>query len=66
MASYNESLQAASTSTALQKLEGFANRLFHRNGKHGTQEQRTGLEQEGQLVSENTLQWDRESKFSVK
>uniref|UniRef100_A0A803KFQ7 cAMP-dependent protein kinase n=3 Tax=Xenopus tropicalis TaxID=8364 RepID=A0A803KFQ7_XENTR len=62
MASYNEGSQSAGTTTALQKLEGFANRLFHRNGKSTSQDQRLTLENEGCFVSESTCIWDRTMK----
>ncbi|RMC08535.1 hypothetical protein DUI87_14781 [Hirundo rustica rustica] len=55
--------QGTGTATALQKLEGFANRLFHRHSKNGAHEQRAALENESQQCSEFTVQWD-ESKSS--
>lgn len=50
------------TATALQRLEGFANRLFHRHSKNGAHEQRAALENESQQCSEYTAQWDASSK----
>lgn len=54
--------QGTGTATALQILEGFANRLFHRHSKNGAHEQRAALEGESQRCSEFTVQWDESSK----
>lgn len=54
--------QGPGTTTALQRLEGFANRLFHRHSKSGAHEQKAPLENESQQGSEFTAQWDQSSK----
>lgn len=55
--------QCTGTATALQRLEGFANRLFHRHSKGGAHEQRAALENESQHCSELALLWDKSSKW---
>lgn len=57
--------QCTGTSTALQRLEGFANRLFHRHSKGALQEQKVALENESHHFSELAALWDRSSKCSV-
>uniref|UniRef100_A0A8C3XRI6 cAMP-dependent protein kinase n=1 Tax=Chelydra serpentina TaxID=8475 RepID=A0A8C3XRI6_CHESE len=54
--------QCTGTSTALQKLEGFANRLFHRHSKGALQEQKVALENENHHFSELAALWDRSMK----
>lgn len=54
--------QGPGPGTALQRLEGFANRLFHRHSKSGAHEQKAALEHESQQGSEFTAQWDEASK----
>uniref|UniRef100_A0A8C3PES3 cAMP-dependent protein kinase n=1 Tax=Chrysemys picta bellii TaxID=8478 RepID=A0A8C3PES3_CHRPI len=54
--------QCTGTSTALQKLEGFANRLFHRHSKGSLQEQKVALENESHHFSELAALWDRSMK----
>lgn len=49
--------------TALQKLEGFASRLFHRHSKGTAHDQKTTLENDSLHFSEHTALWDRSSKF---
>uniref|UniRef100_A0A493T864 cAMP-dependent protein kinase n=1 Tax=Anas platyrhynchos platyrhynchos TaxID=8840 RepID=A0A493T864_ANAPP len=53
--------QCTGTATALQRLEGFANRLFHRHSKGGTHEQRVPLENESHF-SELAVLWDKSMK----
>ncbi|XP_004431595.1 cAMP-dependent protein kinase catalytic subunit beta isoform X1 [Diceros bicornis minor] len=48
--------------TALQKLEGFANRLFHRHSKSFVHDQKTALENDSFHFSEHTALWDRSMK----
>lgn len=66
MAAYKElsCSQHTGTSTALQKLEGFASRLFHRHSKGTAHDQRAALESDSPRVSEQTALWDRSSKCS--
>ncbi|XP_075012232.1 cAMP-dependent protein kinase catalytic subunit beta isoform X2 [Calonectris borealis] len=54
--------QCTGTATALQRLEGFANRLFHRHSKSGVPEQRAALENESQHCSELAVLWDKSMK----
>uniref|UniRef100_A0A8D2NUQ7 cAMP-dependent protein kinase n=1 Tax=Zosterops lateralis melanops TaxID=1220523 RepID=A0A8D2NUQ7_ZOSLA len=54
--------QGPGPGTALQRLEGFANRLFHRHSKSGAHEQKAALEHESQQGSEFTAQWDEAMK----
>ncbi|XP_064928757.1 cAMP-dependent protein kinase catalytic subunit beta isoform X3 [Columba livia] len=51
--------QCTGTATALQRLEGFANRLFHRHSKSGPHDQRAALEHESQRCSELAVLWDK-------
>lgn len=55
--------QHTGTPTALQKLEGFASRLFHRHSKGTAQDQKAALEEEGLQASEHTASWDKPSKW---
>uniref|UniRef100_A0A8D1J196 cAMP-dependent protein kinase n=2 Tax=Sus scrofa TaxID=9823 RepID=A0A8D1J196_PIG len=48
--------------TALQKLEGFASRLFHRHSKGTAHDQKTTLENDSLHFSEHTVLWDRSMK----
>lgn len=65
MAAYRELAcnQHTGTSTALQKLEGFANRIFHRHSKSSAHDQKTALENDSLHFCEHTALWDRSSKF---
>lgn len=65
MAAHKElsSGQHSGTPTALQKLEGFASRLFHRHSRGTTQEHRAALEDDGLRASEHTASWDKSSKW---
>lgn len=54
--------QCTGTATALQRLEGFANRLFHRHSKGGAHDLRVPLENESHHVSELAVLWDKSSK----
>lgn len=54
--------QCTGTTTALQRLEGFANRLFHRQSRGAVHEQKVALEDESHHFSEFTALWDRSSK----
>lgn len=64
MAAYRElSSNQCTGTTALQKLEGFASRLFHRHSKGTTHDQKTALENDSLHFSEHTALWDRSSKF---
>lgn len=64
MAAYREvSGSQYSGTTALQKLEGFASRLFHRHSKGAAHEQKAALENDSLHFSEHTALWDRSSKF---
>uniref|UniRef100_A0A8I5NG41 cAMP-dependent protein kinase n=2 Tax=Cercopithecinae TaxID=9528 RepID=A0A8I5NG41_PAPAN len=61
MAAYREPPcnQYTGTTTALQKLEGFASRLFHRHSKGTAHDQKTALENDSLHFSEHTALWDR-------
>lgn len=64
MAAHQElsSSQSTGTTSALQRLEGFANRLFHRHSKSSANELKIPLENESSQFSELTALWDRSSK----
>ncbi|NP_001287845.1 cAMP-dependent protein kinase catalytic subunit beta isoform X4 [Piliocolobus tephrosceles] len=64
MAAYREPPcnQYTGTTTALQKLEGFASRLFHRHSKGTAHDQKTALENDSLHFSEHTALWDRSMK----
>uniref|UniRef100_A0A7N4Q063 cAMP-dependent protein kinase n=1 Tax=Sarcophilus harrisii TaxID=9305 RepID=A0A7N4Q063_SARHA len=51
--------QCTGTTTTLQKLEGFASRLFHRQPKGAAHDLKTDLENESLHFSEYTALWDR-------
>ncbi|XP_007480678.1 cAMP-dependent protein kinase catalytic subunit beta isoform X1 [Monodelphis domestica] len=51
--------QCTGTTTTLQKLEGFASRLFHRQPKGAAHDVKTTLENESLHFSEYTALWDR-------
>lgn len=51
--------------TTLQKLEGFASRLFHRHARGTAHDQKSALENDSLHFSEHTALWDRSSKFSL-
>ncbi|XP_036613939.1 cAMP-dependent protein kinase catalytic subunit beta isoform X2 [Trichosurus vulpecula] len=51
--------QCTGTTTTLQKLEGFASRLFHRQPKGTAHDLKTALENESLHFSEYTALWDR-------
>lgn len=57
------SSQGTGTSSALQRLEGFANRLFHRHSKGSSNELKVTLESDSSHVSELATLWDRSSKY---
>lgn len=55
MAAYKElSCNQYTGTTALQKLEGFASRLFHRHSKGTSHDQKTTLENDSLHFSEHT------------
>jgi protein kinase A len=64
MAAYRElpCNQYTGTSSALQKLEGFASRLFHRHSKGTTHDRKAALEDDSLHFSEHTALWDTSSK----
>lgn len=68
MATQKEFLSSHSTGTssALQRLEGFANRLFHRHSKGSASELKIPLEAEAPHISELAALWDRSSKCVVR
>ncbi|XP_042675524.1 cAMP-dependent protein kinase catalytic subunit beta isoform X1 [Centrocercus urophasianus] len=55
--------QCTGTATALQRLEGFANRLFHRHSKGSAHEVRVALENESHHFSELAVLWDKSKTF---
>lgn len=64
MAAYREQpCNQYTGTTALQKLEGFASRLFHRHSKVPAHDQKTALENDSLHFSEHTALWNRSSKF---
>lgn len=64
MAAYREvSGNQGTGTTALQKLEGFASRFFHRHSKGTAHDQKAALDNDSLHFSEYTALWDRSSKF---
>lgn len=64
MATQRESQGNPSTGTAnaLQRLEGFANRLFHRQSKGSVSELKVTAENGSSDMSELTALWEKSSK----